>query len=493
MMKPIDSVYAEFISNPDETIRYTLDYPTNLPNTGSNTGPNMHWIMMKPDPTFFATLVGLYQATAYSPSLGWDNSGVVDFDGALGVKGFLSYYFGKVETGKIDYLERCAYGNDNSDPFGVDSSGASMCRDPSDCQDCRLIDFDSIKVIKMLHTCGKPWECSYDESWDSTTKPMCEGFHRSWFSARMGFEDSCWENGPPSVRTGTFHPDVFMGFCECEGATCYNRMIEDKRPLVTSSPIAALTPAPTPAPTLAPSPGPTTAATLAPSPPPTPAPTLAPSPAPIPAPTLAPSPAPIAVAISLEVCQNFAIHAGGALTLAANDIQHGDVGAGGVVTWAGAIIADGEYIADTSAFAAETLIRHAAALAPREGAINLAALEMGGMTFTPGTYNAGGGLLVTSGSVVLDGQGDVNSVFLFQAISFTAAAGTVIELVNGAKAENVLWAMSSAFTVAADSILEGSVLAGTITLAAGCQMRGCAISVGAITFAVGGWINPTFD
>ena len=69
MMKPIDSVYADFISNPDQTIRYTLDYPTNLPNTGSNAGPNMHWIMMKPDPTFFATLLNLYQSTDYSPSL----------------------------------------------------------------------------------------------------------------------------------------------------------------------------------------------------------------------------------------------------------------------------------------------------------------------------------------------------------------------------------------------------------------------------------------
>jgi hypothetical protein len=412
----------------------------------------------------------------------------MDFDGVLGVKGFLSHYFSKVETGKIKYLQRCVYGNDNSDPYGVDSNGTSVCRDPSDCQDCRLIDFDSIKVIKMIHTCGKPWECSYDENWDFTNKLMCEGFHRSWFSARMGFEDFCWENGPPSLRTGPFHRDVFLGFCECEGATCYDRMIQDRTALVTTPPIAAATLAPTLAPIAATTPAPTLAPTMA----PIAAITLAPSPAPSPAPTLAPSPAPIAIAISLEVCQNFAIHAGGALTLAANDIQHGDVGAGGVVTWAGAVIADGEYVADSSVFAAETLARHAAAIAPRDGAISLDALEMGGMTYTPGTCHAGGGLLVTSGSVVLDGQGDVNSVFLFQAISFTAAAGTIIELVNGAKAENVLWAMSSAFTVAADSILEGSVLAGTITIAAGCQMRGCAISTGAITFAVGGWINPKF-
>jgi hypothetical protein len=190
------------------------------------------------------------------------------------------------------------------------------------------------------------------------------------------------------------------------------------------------------------------------------------------------------------VCQNFAVHAGGALTLAANNIQNGDVGASSAITWAAAVIEAREYIAISSVFAAETLDRHAAAIAPRVNARSLDTLEMGGITFTTGTYHANGGLLVTSGIVVLHGQGDVNSVFFFQVISLTAAAGTsILELVNGAKAENVSWALNTAFTVGTGSFLEGSVLVRTTTVAAGRQMRGCVISTGDITFGAGGWIN----
>lgn len=85
----------------------------------------------------------------------------------------------------------------------------------------------------MIHTCGKPWECHYDDTWDATTKTACEGFHRAWFSARVDFEQSCWVNGPPSFRTGAFMPDVFLGFCSCKGVTCYDRMIDDKAALAT--------------------------------------------------------------------------------------------------------------------------------------------------------------------------------------------------------------------------------------------------------------------
>ena len=228
MMQPIDNIYDSFINDPSQKVRYTGDYPTNLPNTGSNSGPNMHWVMLKPDPVFFDTLVNSYLSTDYSPILGWNNQGVKDFDGILGVKGFLAHYFSRVETGKNDILQRCVYGNANIDPYAIDPSGNAVCRDPDDCQDCRIVDFDSIKVIKMIHTCGKPWECSYDDTWDEGTMLMCESFHRSWFSARIDFEESCWHDGPPSYRTGTFHPNSFMGFCSCEGLTCYDRMIDDK-------------------------------------------------------------------------------------------------------------------------------------------------------------------------------------------------------------------------------------------------------------------------
>ena len=151
MMKPIDTIYNSFINDRNQKIRYTVDYPTNLPNTGSNSGPNMHWVMLKPDPAFFESIANAYLSADYSPTWRWNNQGVKDFDGILGVKGFLAHYFSRVETGKNGILQRCVYGNDNSDPYAMDPRGNAVCRDPNDCQDCRAVDFNSIKVAMTTH------------------------------------------------------------------------------------------------------------------------------------------------------------------------------------------------------------------------------------------------------------------------------------------------------------------------------------------------------
>jgi hypothetical protein len=68
--------------------------------------------------------------------------------------------------------------------------------------------------------------------------------------------------------------------------------------------------------------------------------------------------------------------------------------------------------------------------------------------------------------VTLDGDNQPNPEFLFIAGStLVTAADTYFNLINGAKAENVLWALGSAATLGASSVVEGSILAGTaITL-----------------------------
>ena len=228
MLKPMDDIYDTFLQDPERRVLYSNDYPSTLPNTGSNFGMNTHFVIMKPDPELYTVMVDAVKQSKYDPTTGWNGLGVKEFKGVLGVKGFLTHHFTKVDPSKASVLNRCAYGNDNSNPYGLDAVGNPICRDPIDCQDCRIVDLKSVSVLKMIHTCGKPWTCSYDERWDPMTKTMCEGFHRAWFSARIDFETSCWHNGPPSFRTGQFHPNVFMGFCDCSGVTCYDRMIDDK-------------------------------------------------------------------------------------------------------------------------------------------------------------------------------------------------------------------------------------------------------------------------
>ena len=78
MLKPIDNIFDQFISNTNQKISYSMDYPTNFPATSANAGPNMNWIMMKPDPAMFLTLQVAYMHTLYSPKWGWNNKGVRD-------------------------------------------------------------------------------------------------------------------------------------------------------------------------------------------------------------------------------------------------------------------------------------------------------------------------------------------------------------------------------------------------------------------------------
>ena len=115
--------------------------------------------------------------------------------------------------------------------------------------------------------------------------------------------------------------------------------------------------------------------------------------------------------------------------------------------------------------------------------------NMGGQTFTPGTYRSDTINVVASTTVILDGQDDPNSVFLFQAVStMLTGANCEISLINGAKAENVLWALGTALTTGANNIFKGSILAGSaITIGAGSStalttVGGDVVAKTAITF-----------
>jgi hypothetical protein len=112
--------------------------------------------------------------------------------------------------------------------------------------------------------------------------------------------------------------------------------------------------------------------------------------------------------------------------------------------------------------------------------------DLGGQTFTAGVYNDPSSLAVT-GTVTLDGSGDPNSVFIFQAGSTlgTAAASTVL-LTNGAQACNVFWGVGSSATLGANSAFNGTIVALTSTsVGAGADVQGRVLAgSGDITGAV---------
>ena len=108
------------------------------------------------------------------------------------------------------------------------------------------------------------------------------------------------------------------------------------------------------------------------------------------------------------------------------------------------------------------------------------ATVLDGLTLGPGVHR--GAALSLAGTLTLDGGGDPNAVFIFQAATttLTTAASSVVSLTNGAQACNVFWQVGSSATLGAGSLLRGSILAQTsITVGAGTTIDGRALAVDA--------------
>jgi hypothetical protein len=89
-------------------------------------------------------------------------------------------------------------------------------------------------------------------------------------------------------------------------------------------------------------------------------------------------------------------------------------------------------------------------------------LSLSDTTLTPGFYTAGSTVSV-SGTVTLDGEGEANPVFIFQAGStLGVASDSDIVLINGANADDVFWQVgSSATLLGGGTSFAGTVLAAT--------------------------------
>jgi hypothetical protein len=85
--------------------------------------------------------------------------------------------------------------------------------------------------------------------------------------------------------------------------------------------------------------------------------------------------------------------------------------------------------------------------------------DLGGQTLDPGVYKATSGMGLT-GTVTLDGHGDPNAVFIFQAGStLTTAAGSSVALTGGAQACDVFWVVGSSATLGTNSSFAGTLMA----------------------------------
>ncbi len=101
--------------------------------------------------------------------------------------------------------------------------------------------------------------------------------------------------------------------------------------------------------------------------------------------------------------------------------------------------------------------------------------DLGGTTKPAGVYCTAIGIGVT-GTLTLDGGGDPNANFVFQAGSSLTTAGNIV-LINGAQAKNVYWQVGSSATIGTASQWKGNILALTsITLVDNANLIGRALA-----------------
>ncbi len=203
--------------------------------------------------------------------------------------------------------------------------------------------------------------------------------------------------------------------------------------------------------------------------------------------TTTPPPPPPAPLVNLGAASPFGILAGTTVTCVTGGIVNADVGVspGSTVTGFGPCVATGAmHLADPTAAQAQNDITSAYNTLmglPCPPANVVGTVNIGGTTKAAGVYCSPSSMLVT-GDLTLDGGGDVNSTFVFQAGSTLTTAGNVI-LINGAQAKNVYFVVGSSATLGVGSAWQGNVIAlSSITLNDNVTLTGRALARnGAVT------------
>ena len=215
-------------------VMFTRDY-SSMSQDSWTTGVSLAFVPIRPSVAVYTKLVNRYQSTDYNAKFGWDSKGYAHYAGSMQTKGLLTYFFSEIEPHRKLELHRCIYNNLADVPFIAGRKGGSdSCRDVKEhktqpdgstmpCTDCRIQLFDEI-VVANYNICRPPWVCPFIP--DSGRVPlllptlkMCRLFHESWFDLRRIVEESVLEASKRTKATGTFHPEIFHGYCQPGGTS----------------------------------------------------------------------------------------------------------------------------------------------------------------------------------------------------------------------------------------------------------------------------------
>ncbi len=101
-----------------------------------------------------------------------------------------------------------------------------------------------------------------------------------------------------------------------------------------------------------------------------------------------------------------------------------------------------------------------------------------GQTLTPNMYRFGGAASV-NGTLILDGQNNPNSVFVFQINgALTVAAASQVILINSATPNNIFWQVNGAASMAANTAFAGIIVAnGAVSFGDMASLQGKGLSI----------------
>jgi len=170
--------------------------------------------------------------------------------------------------------------------------------------------------------------------------------------------------------------------------------------------------------------------------------------------------------VGMGTAESFSVLGGSTVTNTGPTTMFGDLGLspGSSVTGAPHVLG-ATHVDDAVAIGAKSALTTSyndAASRPSSGS---AGTDLAGQTFLPGVRTASSSLLLSSGSVTLDAQGNPNAVFIFQiGTTLITGSNTSVSLINGAQACNVFWQVGSSATLGTGTRFVGTVMASeTIT------------------------------
>lgn len=158
------------------------DYTTKAIYVSENGLINDGMVYIKPDESEFDAIMNSYQSTSYSNA--WGSSSISNVDTA----GILTYYY---------MQDSVAYKQKTSMEHHV----LSFASNPA---------------------CGKPWLCTYEESWSNATREECQSYHSAWFGYRKHFEEENWSmSDTVDTSQNDYHTSFFLGYCTQSGEEGY--------------------------------------------------------------------------------------------------------------------------------------------------------------------------------------------------------------------------------------------------------------------------------